>query len=211
MKQAPYHANPGNACALACYTMIAQYLLPKASITFEQLGIIGNWRKGHVIWEFPAWNWLLDQGVNITDYEPADNEAWAKEGIEGLKKSLPLEEFEWYEKNTYDLDEVTENLRKTLDHKHFTYVHQQPKWEDVVAEHSKAGICDVTLNSKAFNNEDGIAVHRVVLLDITENEVVFHDPNFSGLGKYRHEPLAQFIQAFEKLESRALARYSMEA
>lgn len=91
MKQAPYQPNPGNACALACYTMIAQYLLPKEHITFEQLGVIGNWRKGYVI-----------------------------------------------------------------------------------------------------------------------NEVVFHDPNFSGSGEHRRESLAHFIRAFEKLESRALARYSLE-
>jgi len=211
MKEVPYHPNPGNACALACYTMIAQYLLPDSNITFEQLGKIGNWRKGYVIWEFPIWNWLLDQGVYITDYEPADDEAWAKDGIEGLKRSIPTEEFAWYEKNTYDLGEVTEHLQKTLRHPNFTYLHRQPTWQDVVAEHAKPGICDIVLNSQALNHKDGVAAHRIVLLDITDTEVIFHDPNFDGSGVHRREPLAHFKRALEALESRALARYSLES
>jgi len=46
MKQVPNHSNPGNACALACYTMIAQYLLPGRNITFKQLAKITDWKKG---------------------------------------------------------------------------------------------------------------------------------------------------------------------
>ena len=190
--------------------MVAQYLLPDLNITFEQLGKIGNWRKGYVIWEFPLWNWLLGKGVYITDYEPADDEAWANDGIEGLKKSIPAEEFTWYEKNTYDLGEVTEHLRQTLQHPNFTYLHRQPTWEDVVAEHARPGICDIVLNSKTLNHEDGVAAHRVVLLDITDTEVVFHDPNFDGSGIHRREPLHHFKKTFESLESRALARYSLK-
>lgn len=210
MKQVPYHDNPGNACALACYTMIAQYLLPDAKITFEQLAKIGNWRKGYVIWEFPVWNWLMDQGAYITDYEPADNNAWAKDGVEGLKNSIPPKEFEWYQKNTYDLGEVTEHLQKTLAHKNFTYIHRKPSWEDVLSEHAKPGICDITLNSELLNMREGIAVHRVVLLDITDTEVVFHDPNFQGTGAHRREAITHFKKAFEGIETPALARYSLE-
>jgi hypothetical protein len=209
VKNVPYHDNPGNACALACYTMVAQYILPGLGITFEQLGKIGNWRHGYVIWEFPVWNWLLDHGVYITDYEPADDETWAKDGIEGLKKSIPAEEFAWYRQNTYDLGEVTEHLQKTLRHPHFTYLHRRPTWDDVVAEHGKPGICDVVLNSQTLNRKDGVAAHRIVLLDITDTEVVFHDPNFGGSGIHRRETIDHFIQAFESLESRALARYSL--
>jgi len=210
MKQAPYHDNPGNACALACYTMVAQYLLPDLNVTFEQLGKIGDWHKGYVIWEFPIWNWLLDRGIYISNYEPADEVSWANGGIEGLKKSISTEEFTWYEKNTYSLAAVTKDLQKTLINPHFTYIHRQPLWQDVINEHAKSGICDITLNLQALNHKDGLDVHRVVLLDITNTEVVFHDPNFSGSGIYRREPIGHFRKALENLESRALARYSLE-
>jgi hypothetical protein len=211
MREVPYHDNPGNACALACYTMIAQFLLPNENITFEQLGTMADWRKGYVVWEFPIWKWLMDHGVYITDYDVIDYDSWAKDGIEGLKSSLPEDEYKWYAENTYDLDEVTKHLRGVFDHPHFGYKHSKPIWDEVVAEYKKPGICDIVLNSHALNHKEGFAAHRVVLIEITDTEVIFHDPNHDGSGKYRHESIAHFRKAFEATESPSLARYSLAA
>lgn len=208
MKQVPYHNNPGNACALACYTMVAQYLLPNANITFEQLGKIADWRKNYVVWEFPIWKWLMDQGVCITDYDVIDYKAWSKEGIIGLKNSIPPEEFKWYEENTYDLNAVTGHIQQAFVHPNFTHVPKKPVWDDVLAEFQKPGICDIVLNSRTLNQKEGFAAHRVVLIAIADGEVIFHDPNHDGSGKYRHESLEHFKNAFESMESPALARYN---
>lgn len=209
MKQVPYHNNPGNACALACYTMIAQYLLPDANVTFEQFGKIANWRKNYVVWEFSIWKWLMDKGVYITDYDIIDYAAWSREGIDGLKNSVPTEEFKWYEENTYDLNEVTGYMQQAFMHPNFTHVRKKPTWEDVMTEYEKPGICDIVLNSRVLNRKDGFAAHRVVLIEITDKEVVFHDPNHDGTGKYRHESINHFRKALENIESPALARYSL--
>ena len=211
MKDVPYHDNPGNACALACYTMIAQYLLPGEDVSFEQLGKIADWRKGYVVWEFPIWKWLMDRGVYINDYDIIDYDRWAKDGVEGLKSSVPEDEFKWYAENTYDLNEVTKHLRGVFDHPHFTYKRSKPGWNDVVAEYKKPGICDIVLNSHALNHKEGFAAHRVVLIEITDTEVIFHDPNYDGSGKYRHEPIVHFRKALEATESPSLARYSLTA
>jgi hypothetical protein len=209
MKQVPYHDNPGNACALACYTMVAQYLLPDASVTFERLGKIANWRKNYVVWEFSIWQWLMDKGVYISDYDVIDYDAWSKEGIDGLKNSVPSEEFKWYAENTYDLNEVTKHIQQAFTCPNLTYIRKKPTWEDVVAEYEKPGICDIVLNSHALNRKDGFAAHRVVLIEITDTEVVFHDPNHDGSGEYRHESIDHFRKALESTESPALARYSL--
>lgn len=211
MKDVPYHDNPGNACALACYTMVAQYLLPKANITFEQLAKIGNWREGYVVWEFPIWKWLMDKGIYITDYDVIDYDAWAKDGVSGLQNSIPAEEFNWYKENTYDLDEVTGHIQEAFAHSNFNYIRKKPDWDDVVAEYNRPGICDLVLNSHALNRKEGFAAHRVVIIEITDTEVVFHDPNYEGSGAYRHEPIDHFRKAFEAIESPALARYSLQA
>lgn len=210
MRDVPYHDNPGNACALACYTMIAQYLLPDVGITFEQLGKIAGWRKDYVVWEFPVWKWLMDRGVYITDYDVIDYEAWIKDGIDGLKRSVPEEEFKWYQENTFDLNEVTAHIRTAFSHENFSFVHRKPTWKDVLAEYNKPGICDVVLNSHALNGKEGFAAHRVVLIEINDTEVIFHDPNYDGSGVYRHESVEHFRKAFEAIESPALARYSLE-
>jgi hypothetical protein len=209
MKQVPYYDNPGNACALACYAMIAQYLLPDEDITFKQLGKIAGWRKGYVVWEFPIWKWLMDKGLYITDLDVIDYKAWANNGVDGLKDSMPKKEFNWYNENTYDLNEVTTHLKHVFEHAHFSYTKRKPLWADVMAEYQKPGICDIVLNSHALNREEGFAAHRVVLIEITSDEVIFHDPNYEGTGAYRHEPIAHFRKAFESMGSPALARYSL--
>ena len=211
MKQVPYHDNPGNACALACFTMIAQYLLPNETITFEQLGTISDWRNGYVVWEFPVWKWLMDKGVHITDYDVIDYDTWSKEGVIGLKNSIPPEEFTWYEENTYDLNAVTGHIQEAFAHPNFTYIRKKPTWDDVVAEYEKPGICDIVLNSRTLNHKEGFAAHRVVLIEITDKDVIFHDPNSDGSGAYRHEPIDHFKMAVENIESPALARYNLES
>lgn len=209
MKQVPYQFNPGNACALACYTMAAQYLLPDEGITFEQLAKIGKWQPGYVVWGSAVWGWLMDRGVHITDYDTIDYEAWANKGVAGLQKSVPPAEFSFYKEHTFDLEAESKRVNLVYQHPHFTYIRRAPTWSDIVAEFDKPGICDLTLNSRTLNREEGFAVHRVVLLDITPDEVVFHDPDKAGTGAYRREPLQHFKRTVASLGSPELARYSL--
>ncbi len=210
MKKVPYHGNSGNACALACYTMCAQYLLPDENITFEQLGKIGGWRKGFVIWAYPIWQWMMDRGVCITDYDVSDKDAWIKEGIAGLKKSVSAKEFEFYKDNTYDLEQVTEELREVDKHPNFTYKQCKVTWDMIVEEVKKPGICDLTLDGRKLHRAEGFTVHRVVLIDITSDEVIFHDPVKNNDGAYRREPVAHFRAAVDSLSGPELCRYNLE-
>lgn len=207
MKQVPYYGNPGNACALACYTMAAQYLLPEKHFTFEQLAKIADWKKGYVVWGFKLWKYLMDQEIHIIDYDIIDYEAWAAKGIKGLKASVPLEEFKFYKENTYNLELEGKRSRKILNHPNFTYVRGKPTWSDVVREHNNPGVCDVTLNLRLLNQEGGFMGHRVILVDITDEEVVFHDPNGDWSGEKRRETLSRFKSVFEAMEEPELCRY----
>lgn len=215
MKNVPYHDNPGNACALACYTMVAQYLFPDDNITFEQLATITNWQKGYAVWGFPIWKWLMNKGMRLVDYDVIDYKEWATRGFNSLRKSLPEEEFNFYKKATYDVEAVRKQLDLAFKHPNFTYIRKRATWDDVVTEFHKPGICDLTLNSRALNSralnhKDGFLGHRVVLVDITDTEVIFHDPNKAGDGAYRHESLEHFRKVFESIDGPELARYSLE-
>lgn len=204
----PYHGNPTNTyCALACATMIGQYLLPDENITFEALGELADYRPGYVVWLYPVWNWLMDRGIHIYDQDISDKEAWVREGVEGLKNSVGEKEFEFYQKNTYDLDKVTKQLIETDKHPNFTYKQKRVTWDDVIEEFSKPGICDLTLNGKYLARKEGFSVHRVVLLDITSDEVVFHNPRVDNDGAFQREPLDHFRAAFEKLDGAEVCRY----
>lgn len=212
MKTVPYHNNPdGKACALACYTMVAQYLLPDENATFEQLGKIADWQKGYAVWGFPVWQWMMNKGVHIIDYDIIDYDAWTKRGFKSLKETLPENEYVFLEKATYNVDVVGKQIKLAFEHPNFTYIRKKVSWDDVVKEFNKPGICDVTVNSRALNHLDVFAGHRVILIDITEKEVIFHDPNRAGTGAYRHEPLEHFRTVFESIEGPELARYSLES
>lgn len=210
MRQVPYHGNPGNACALACYTMVAQYLLPNKGITFEKLAKIADWKKGYVVWGFPIWKWLMDKGIHITDIDVYDIKLWAKEGTEGFRKSFSAKEFQFYKDNTYDLDVISKQLSMVNNHPNFTYVRKKLTWDDVGKEFKKPGICDLTLDGRKLHREKGFSGHRVVLIDITDKEVIFHDPVKDNSGAYRHEPIEHFRASFESLDGPEIARYNME-
>ncbi|SRR3990167_2360060 len=207
MKQVPYHGNPGNACALACYTMAAQYLLPEKHFTFEQLAKITDWKKGYVVWGFKLWKYLMDQGIHVTDYDTFDYDGWVKEGVKGLKRTTPPKEFKFYLENTYDLEAESKLAKPMLEHPNFTYIRRKPTWDDVVSEFKKSGICDVTLNGRLLHDRRGFTVHRVIVIDISDKEVVIHDPNSDWSGKYRHVPLPRFRDIFEAMEEPELCRY----
>jgi hypothetical protein len=109
MLNIPYEKNQGNACALACYTMTARYFFTESS--FEQIAKISDWKPGFVIWPYKFWLWLLDKGIKITDFDLIDAEAWANDGLEGLRKSISAKEYEFYLANTKDIDSYSEDIK----------------------------------------------------------------------------------------------------
>ncbi len=175
MLEIPYVKAPDeSACALACYTMVAKYFFPE--ITFEEIAKISNWEKGYVVWAFRFWEWIMNKGIKIEDYDSMSLHAWVDEGVEGLRKSVPEKEFDFYERNSKDLNVLTKDIRRVLSHKNFTYYQQKPAWSDLVNAFSNGAVCEVVLNSRTLDSKEGFALHRVVVLDIDDKDITFHDP-----------------------------------
>jgi hypothetical protein len=208
MRDIPYHDNPNNACALACYTMVAKFLLPEENVTFEELGIISDWKSGYVVWAFNAWNYLLGKNISIIDYDSYDYRLMVKKGFDALQESVPPKEFDYIKSNTFEPNSLIDSISLCLDNESFTYVQRKPNWDDVLREFSKPGICDITLNSSILNNKEGFVGHRVVLIDISSTHITFHDPNLDGSGAYRKEAIELFRKAFE--DNPELTRYSLK-
>lgn len=207
----PYHGNPTNSyCALACYTMVGQYLLPNAGITFEMFGELAEYKPGYVVWAYTVWKWMLEHGVHIVDQDISDQEVWAKDGLDGLKKSVSEKEFEYYETHTYDLEAVTQQLKLVIGHPNFKCSQKKLSWSDIVEEFSKSGICDITLDGRFLSRKPGFSVHRVVILDITKNYVIFHNPRVDNKGAFQKESVVHFRNAVEKLSGPELCRYWIE-
>jgi hypothetical protein len=174
MLKIPYVSNSGNACALACYTMVAKYFFP--NVTFDEIAKISEWEPGYVVWAFKFWYWIMEKGIQVEDYDLIALEAWANEGIGGLKKSISKKEFEFYKKNTKDLEILTKDIQKVMSHKNFIYHQQKPEFYNLTKAFSEGGVCEVVLDSRTLDNRDGFSLHRVVVLDIADKEITFHDP-----------------------------------
>lgn len=213
MKIVPYEKNRGNSCALSCYTMVARYLWPEKGITFEQLAKIADYHVGYVAWGFSVWLWMIEQGAKIIDYDVVDYEAWAKCGLDGYKNSVSVEHYNDVVSKTFDINKDTEDLKKLFGNPNFTFVKKIVDWNDVLHEFEKPGLCDLTMDANIIDpgrNQDGMALHRVILLDITDDEVVFHDPNIDGTGANRREPLELFKKAFLAVpDGSEICRYSL--
>lgn len=170
----PYVAAPKNACALACYTMVAKYFFPKT--TFAQIAKISAWEPGYIVWPFNFWKWIMDKGIVVEDYDLISLQAWASEGCEGLKRTVSEKEFKFYQENTKDLNKLTNSIRKVMRHKNFRYHQKKPTLLDLIIAHRTGGICEVVLDARTLDRKRGFSLHRVVILNINDKEVIFHDP-----------------------------------
>lgn len=202
----PYVGSPKNACALACYTMVAKYFFPEA--TFNQIAKISDWRKGYVVWAFKFWLWIMNKGIKVTDYDKLSLKAWAKEGLKGLKRTVPEKEFNYYLKNSYDLEGLTADIPLVVNHPNFTHKRQNPTVADLNKAVKEQKICEVVLDSHTLDNIDGFSLHRVVVLDINKDTVTFHDPRLKPR-PYRKEDISHFKKAWlEKVSETELCIYS---
>ncbi|MCR4324487.1 MAG: cysteine peptidase family C39 domain-containing protein [Candidatus Curtissbacteria bacterium] len=196
----PYVKQPDpKSCALACYTMVAKYFFPE--ITFEQIAEISNWQKGYVVWAFKFWLWIMDKGVHVNEYDTLDYEAWAKNGLIGLKNSVPEKEFEYYLENSKDLETYTSDINKVLKHQNFTLVKEKPTFELLENAVKNDGVCEVVLDSRTLRDREGFSLHRVVVLGISDDEVIFHDPAYAPNTKVSKEKfMSSWLEAVPEPE-----------
>jgi hypothetical protein len=204
MLKIPYVSAPKNACALACYTMIAKYYFPET--TFNQIAKISDWEPGYIVWSFNFWKWIMDKRIQVTDYDLIDYEGWAKGGIEEIKKSLPEKEFNFYKDNTKGIARLTDEIKIVLQQKNFHYHKQKPTFENLREAIRKGNPCEVVLDSRTLNNKEGFSLHRVVVLDVDKEFVTFHDPSSKP---HRKETIEHFSKAWlEAVEAPELCVYS---
>lgn len=174
MLNIPYVKPPDeNACALACYTMVAKHFF--SEITLEQVAKISQWDPGYVVWSFKFWLWIMDKGIKIVEYDTLDYEIWAERGEEGLKESIGEKEFLFYKENTKDLGAYSEDIKRVLQHKNFTHIKAKPTFVHLEKAYRNGAVCEVVLDSATLDGDSGFSLHRVVILEVGDS-VTFHDP-----------------------------------
>lgn len=205
MLEIPFVKNPGKACALACYTMTAKYFFPKT--TFEEVAKISDWEPGYVVWAFKFWLWIMDKGIKVTDYDLIDYEKWVNNGLDGLRESIGDKNFKYIKGNTEDLGSYAADIKKVLNHPNFTYIKRKQTFPDLEEAFKKGTVCEVVLNPRVLDGEDGFSMHRVVVLDITDKDIIFHDPQKKVPRPARKESKELFEKAWLGLDEPELCIY----
>lgn len=209
MLNIPFENNPGKACALACHAMTARHFFPDA--TFEKVAQISDWQRGYVVWAFKFWLWIIQKGVKVIDYDLLDLSLWAEQGIEGLKGSISENEYNFIVNNTKEINSYSKDIKKVINHPNFTFKKQRPTWQDLVNAFREGAVCEVVLDSKTLNGKEGFALHRVVVLDINDENITFHDPSKKNPRPARIESIDLFKKAWlDSLEGPELCIYKKE-
>ena len=193
MLKIPYIPAPENACALACYTMTVKYFFPE--VTFKEIARISNWTPKFVVWPFKFWKWILDKGIKVTDYDLINYKDWGEHGASGLKNSLVEKEFNWVKANSTDLDELGKDIKGFFEHKNFKHLMQKPSFSELEQAVSGGKVCEVVLNSHVLDRIKGFALHRVVVTDINNDIITFHDPRLKPRPN-RQENKEHFIESW---------------
>ncbi len=183
----PYEPNREKACALACATMVARYFFP--GTTWDQVVEIVEWQPGYVVWPFKFWLWMINRGIRVVDYDLIDYRAWAEKGLEGLKGSVPQKEFEYYLNNTKDLDAFSKDIGKLFASPGFTYHQRKPEILDLVHGFREGWVPELTLDAQTLDQKPGFSLHRVVVLEVTHEDIVFHDPRLKEPRPARKESI----------------------
>lgn len=206
MLDIPYEKNPGNACALACYTMTSRYFFPK--VIFKQIAKISEWTPGYVVWAFKFWLWIMDKGIKIVDYDIIDLQAWAEKGIEGLKENVSEKELKYYVEHTKDIESYSDDIKKVLAHPNFTHKQERPNWNDLLEAYEDGAVCEITLDSASLDQKEGFSMHRVVVLNLDDKFITFHDPRKNKFLPKRKESIELFQKAWlEKVDGPELCIY----
>jgi hypothetical protein len=179
MLNIPYVSQPDpKSCALASNSMVAKYFFPE--IDTEEIANISNWKPGYALWSFRFWQWILEKEIKITNFDSIDYEGWAERGNSALKESVPDNEYDYYVKNTFNLDAYQEDIKKVINNPNFSYFRRKPTMEDLEEALKRGAVCEVVLNSPTLSGEKRISLHRVVVLEVSDESVVFHDPGSRG-------------------------------
>lgn len=188
--------------------MVASYFFEDAP-DFEAMGSICRWKKGYVVWEFPFFLWFSAQGGKVEFWDTLDYALWLEQGFEALKDSLGEGEYAYYVTNSHDLNALRQDIAACLEGD-VIFHHQKPSLEILREQIAQGRLCTVVLDHAAIEGKGGeVVMHQMLVLDLTETDVICHNP-LSSQGRAAHKiPIDRFTYAWLEAADGCLHAYSM--
>jgi len=195
LKSVPFYSNtPDDThCVQAAFRSILKYFLPDRDFSWAELEEMSAKVPDMSTWPAQMLLNLNKMGFEITLMEGFDANQFIKNGEAYLKKEFGQEAAEWQIANS-DIKQERRLYQDLLD-SDVTYENLVPELSDIKRYLDQDYLVKVTLNSKRLNHKSGYVGHSVVVYDIDEQKLVFHDPGLPAM-ESRVERLADFEAAW---------------
>ncbi|MDO9399242.1 MAG: hypothetical protein Q7T79_00935 [bacterium] len=181
------------SCASATYTMVAnalgfdyplEYIL---KITKSEIGFAFFWR------------FLIEnKNIEIVDFSKNNLKIWAEKGFIHFQQETKKEPFNFFNNRMTDLNKYQEDLKYLFKNKNFKFFHKKPNTNLLKKYFSERYVCDVMLDPWLIYGEKPpyYSLHRVFIVDINNDEIIFHNPSSDGEAFYKSNT-SNFKKAFQ--------------
>ena len=190
----PGHAD-GVHCVETCLKMILGYFEPGAEYSIEELEKITGKQPEKGSWSFQWSLWFTDHGYNVKHYTTFDFDAFIAEGLEYIRRDYGDEVADWQDKNS-DVETARSQAKDYL--KKVEIAVKKPTIADIRKELDEGAVVKPMVNSRVLNGREGYEAHSVVVLDVDNEYVWFHDPGLPAFEnrKESHELFQKAMDSF---------------
>lgn len=181
------------SCASANYAMVASAL--KLSYSLKDILQVTKSEIGFI----PFWKFLLENNnIEIIDFNESNLKVWAENGFDFFKKEIDGKTFDFLKERITDPNKYQEDLKFLFENESFKFFNQKPNVDLLKECFFKGYVCEVMLDPWLIYGEEPprYSLHRVFIVDINDNEIIFHDPAFDGEAFYKSD-VVKFEKAFQ--------------
>ena len=191
----PFYENFDNTHCYQCTLRgILEYFEP------DQVWAWGEWdtftNKLPDKWTWPqrgAIN-MMKRGYQFTSITDADLNRYLEIGVyEALAERLGKEAAD-KQRQMADLEQVKEDIKEYLHMPQREHIFRVPIIDDIANLLNENYLINSSLNAKILDNQNGYAAHSVLIYDLDNQYVYFHDSNLPGTPE-RKVPISKFIEA----------------
>ncbi len=160
-------------CFQASYLSIAKYYIPDFGMSWDDWCSVTGYEEGKGTWASAGLLWFKNQGFSVRHISLFDYERFIELGADYLVELVGEEVGNWQIKHTnlpLEIERAKQLLKNSLVEK------SEPSLDDIRRYISDGWLVRVLVNSRTLNGKEGYVGHSVVVTDIDDLNVVFHDP-----------------------------------
>jgi len=173
--------------------MILGYYQPERDFSWEELDTLSAKQEGMATWPQAMLSAMEALGFDITMVEGFDGHAFIERGGAYLQEAFGSEIAKWQIENS-NIDDERELYKKAYS-SGVDIQNRIPNIEDLKDYMAQGYFVACNVNSSKLNQKPGYVGHFILILDITDQEIVMHDPGLPAMPE-RHVGLDLFEQAW---------------